>query len=147
MKKKIAMLAICLLFSTLAAAAQNTRTSVEKDLEMKEQMAWKFLVEKKYDDFGKFVTDDYQGVYDYETTTKTSELEEARQSQFKSASVTDVRVKMLDRNTAIVTSNVKFELVTPDGQAVSDNVRATTVWVKRGKDWQFVYHSHVSIRK
>lgn len=147
MKNKLAILAICLLFSTLAAAAQNKKTSVEKDLETKERMAWQYLVEKKYDDFGKLVTDDYQGIYDYETTTKTSELEEARQSQFKSASVTDVRVKMVDKNTAIVTSNVKFELVTPDGQSVSDNVRATTVWVKRGKDWLFVYHSHVSIRK
>lgn len=145
MKTKI-LLFIAFTFMLAISASAQKNAAVEKALMEKEQMAWKNLVDKKYDDFAKMFTDDYQGVYDNEVTTKASELSEVKQVTFNSASVTDVKVKMLDANNAIVTSNVKADMTLPDGSKVSDNMRATSVWVKRGKDWLVIYHSHVAIK-
>jgi hypothetical protein len=123
MKIRIMMFLIAALFLVSSAAAQKTlkmdlkvdrTTPLIKALTANEQAAWKHLVDKKYDDFGKFFADDYLGVYDTEMTTKTSEIAEDKQINFKSAAVTDIKVKVLDENNAIVTSNVKADMILPD---------------------------------
>jgi hypothetical protein len=146
MKIKILLfIAFTLILAATASAQKNA--AVEKALTDKEQMAWKNLVDKKYDDFAKMFTDDYQGVYDNEVTTKTSEVADVKQMTFNSAALTDIKVKMLDANNALVTSNVKAEMTLASGQKISDNLRATSVWVKRGGQWMIVYHSHISIKQ
>jgi ketosteroid isomerase-like protein len=158
MKTKIILLIGLVLCLAFAAAAQqesrvksksnitNNRASVEQDLTANEKLAWKNLVDKKYDDFAKMFAEDYEGVYDYETTTKTTEMAELKTVTFNSADVSDVKVRFIDEDSAIVTSTVKFTMTMPDGKTMSDNVRATTVWAKRGKTWLVVYHSHVTIK-
>jgi hypothetical protein len=156
MKIRIMMFLIAALFLVSSAAAQKTlkmdlkvdrTTPLIKALTANEQAAWKHLVDKKYDDFGKFFADDYLGVYDTETTTKTSEIAEDKQINFKSAAVTDIKVKVLDENNAIVTSNVKADMILPDGQNLGGDFRATTFWVRRANAWLIVYHSHILIKQ
>jgi hypothetical protein len=124
----------------------NNRASIEQALTANEKLAWKSLVDKKYDDFAKLFAEDYEGVYDSETTTKTSEVAEVKRMTFKTADVSDIKVKFLDNDAAIVTSTVKSEMMMPDGMNFSGNLRATSVWVKRGNAWLCVYHSHMEIK-
>ena len=107
-----------------------------------ERSAWKALEEKRYDDFAKLFTDDYQGFYPDQVSDKTSEIAAVKQVTFKNVMFSDMKVQFADKDAAIVTSIVKFDIVLPDGKTVTDNVRTTSVWVKRGKNWMTTYHSH-----
>lgn len=148
MKNKFVFLTTILLCLAASAFGQkmSKADSTEKALMDMEQMAWKNMVDKKYDDFARIIAEDYQGIYDIEVTTKAQELAELKQITIKKADVTNIKVKMLDPMTAIVTSNVMLDMIMPDGKSMMDNVRATTVVVKRGDKWLVVYHSHISIK-
>lgn len=149
MKIKIIFLAGLLIFGLISVSSQKNDKSaaVENALAANEQMAWKNLVDKKFDDFAKLFADDYQGVYDFSTETKSSEVSLVKQMTFKSADVTEIKVRFLDSKNAIVTSNVNVDMTAPDGQNVGGNYRATSFWVKRGNQWLIVYHSHFLIKK
>ncbi|HEY0426964.1 MAG TPA: nuclear transport factor 2 family protein [Pyrinomonadaceae bacterium] len=157
MKTRLILLTAFVLTFAFSAAAQNervksksnitnNRASIEQALTANEKLTWKSLVDKKYDNFAKMFAEDYGGVYDYEMTTKATELAEVKQITFKTADLSDIKVRFVDDNTAIVTSTVKSDMVLPGGKSMSDNMRATTVWAKRENAWLIVYHSHMSIK-
>lgn len=148
MKTKIIVLIGLFICLAISAAAQKTSktNATDKALMDKEQMAWKNLVDKKYDAFAKMFADDYMGVYEHAVETKESELTGVKQITFKSADVTDIKVKMLDATTALVTANVKADMVMPDGKEMNNSARTTTIYVKRGKEWLIVYHADVTIK-
>ncbi len=155
MKMKILVICafvLCLSWSVLAQMPDKTRDKMSKKMTPEqtlvnmEKTLWQNLVDKKYDDFQKAIAEDYQGVYDREITTKASEIAEIKQMTFKSADVSDVKVKFLDKDAAIITSTVKANVVTPDGMEMNANYRTTSVAVKRGGNWMVVYHSDVTIK-
>jgi hypothetical protein len=153
-KMKFRLIFLFVLILSLAAAAfgqekpktESKKMTAGSDAEMimnMEKMAWKNLIDKKYDDFAKMLSDDYQGVYVNEVTTKMSEIDGVKKMTFKTADVTDSKVMFPTKDTAIVTSTVKMNVVNPEGKEVSESARTTSFWVKRGKDWQVVYHSNI----
>ena len=159
MKAKIILLIAFVTCLAISAAAQtertivksksnisNNRASVEQALTANEKLAWKALIDKKYDDFSKLFAEDYEGVYGLDRTTKASETAEVKKITFKTADLSDIKVRFIDENAAIVTSVVRLEAVLPDGKSTSENLRATTVWAKRGNEWLIVYHSHAEIK-
>ena len=148
MKTRLILLTVILVGSVSFGLAQKNskENQAVKILAELEKTAWKNLVDKKYDVFAKLLADDYQGVYPEAATTKASEMTLLRQMTFKTADVTDTRVTFPAANTAIVTSLVKMEVVMPGGQTMTDNMRATSIIVKRGAKWLIVYHSHVPVR-
>lgn len=145
MKTKLFLLTALVLACVSAAMAQKGNSADEKILIENEKTAWKNLVDKNYDAFGTMFADDYLGVYPNAVTTKTSELAEVRQITFKSAEVSDVKVSFPTKGTAIVTSVVKMDIITPDGKTTNENVRATSFLAKRGGKWMIVYHSHTPL--
>ena len=56
--------------------------SMNKALMDQEQMAWKAIQEKRIDDFGKMLTDDYQGVSGDIIMDKNKEVAELKQLSF-----------------------------------------------------------------
>lgn len=155
MKIKFILATVIILSAAICAAAQNNMKSdskmtksaaLEQTLINNEKMAWKNLVDKKYDEFARVFADDYQGVYSEVVTTKATELAGVRQMTFKSADVTDSKVTFPTKDTAIVTSMVNVNAVRADGSEMSGNMRTTTVLAKRGKDWVVVYHSNVPVK-
>ncbi len=107
-----------------------------------ERSAWKALQDKNFDAFDKMMTSDYQGSYPDMTTNKTSELAAVKQVNFSSVMLSDMKVQFADKDAAIVTSTVKFDIGLPDGKTITENDRATSIWVKRGKNWMLIYHSN-----
>ncbi len=144
MKTKLILL-LAVILSAAAFASAQTDSKTEQALINNEKAAWQNLVNKKYDDFGKLLADDFQGVYSWGVFAKTDEMASVKQVIFKSADVSDVKVKMIDANSAIVTATVKSEMIFPDGKTMTQNVRTTSVVVKRGKQWLCIYHSQVPI--
>ncbi|MBS1797788.1 MAG: nuclear transport factor 2 family protein [Acidobacteria bacterium] len=148
MKIKLLLLIMTILTASLFAAAQNAKTNdpkTEQALIDNEKTVWKNLVDKKYDDFGKALADDFQAVYPWGVFNKAAEMDSVRQLSFKSAEVTDVKVRMIDAGSAIVTAIVKSEFVFPDGKSLAQSVRTTSIVVKRGQGWLCIYHAHIPI--
>jgi len=115
--------------------------SMDKAVMDKEQMAWKSLQSKRFDDFAAMLADNYQGVYDDGVHDKNAEVTGLRNVTFSNVMISDMKVTWADKNTAIVTSLVSGDAATPDGKTESLKMRTTSVWTKRGKDWQVVYHT------
>jgi ketosteroid isomerase-like protein len=154
MKSKIILLITILLVTVSFSFAQGNSknggamksNSADKALMDMEKAAWSNLVNKKYDAFARLFAEDYQGVYAEEVTTKASELAAVKQTTFKTADVSDIKISHPSSNVAIVTATVKTEMILPDGKTFSDPMRSTSVYMKRGSQWLIVYHSHIPIR-
>lgn len=111
-----------------------------------EKSAWQMLQDKRYDDFAKMLTDDYQGLYANEKHDKTMEVAGLKQLTFKNVMLSHIKVQFADKDAAIVTSTVKGDTILPDGKTISNAGQTTTVWVKRGKNWMIIYHSDIPIK-
>jgi len=122
-------------------AKMSKMDSMNKTLMDKEQMAWKSLQSKRFDDFTAMLADNYQGVYAEGVQDKNAEVTGLRNVTFSNVMISDMKVTWADKNTAIVTSLVSGDAATPDGKTESLKMRTTSVWTKRGKDWQVVYHT------
>jgi len=162
MKTKVAlvlMFVLCLAMSAFAQdamkkddkmmksdAKMSKTDSMNKALMDKERMAWKAIQDKRIDDFGKMLTDDYQGTSGDMVSDKNKELAEIRQLSFSNVMISDMKVIWADKNTAIVSSLVTTDAATPDGKTEPYKARTTTVWTKRGKDWMIVYHTDSPIK-
>jgi hypothetical protein len=153
-KLKIIIWTVLLLCAAMPAAAQNNkqivksksnitnnRTSNEQALMANEKAAWKNLVDKKYDAFGKLLADDYQSVYGLSRNTKESELGGIVQTTFKSAVVSDLRVQWASDEVGIVTALVKAEILGSDGKTGVTNFRTTSVYTNREGAWLLVFHT------
>ncbi len=120
--------------------------SMNNALMDKERMAWKALQDKRIDDFGKMLTDDYQGVSGDMVSDKNKELAEVRQLSFSNVMLSDMKVIWADKNTAVVSALANMTATTPDGKTENYKARTTTVWTKRGKDWMIAYHTDSPIK-
>ena len=150
MKTKIILLTMLVLSMTMVGLGQNKANVMkpnadEQTLMNMEKSAWQNLVNKKYDDFEKMFADDYQGVYGSQITTKATEVAEVRKMTFKTADVSDVKVKFIEKNVAVITASVKADMIMSDGKEANDMFRTTSVAVKRNGQWKVVYHSHIPI--
>ena len=129
------------------------QTKMSKDSKMEAQLianeraVWKSAIDGKFDVFSNWLTEDYQGLYPDQSTTKTSEIALVRQMKFKRVDLSDFKVQMLDKNNAIVMYENDSEITLPDGIDVSARSRQTSVWTKRGGKWQVAYHTDFKIEK
>lgn len=136
-------LVLCLAISAFAQNDKMKNAAPEQMLMNMEKSAWQMLQDKRYDDFAKMLTDDYQGYYVDERHDKTKEITGLKQITFKNVMLSDMKVQFADKGAAIVTSTVKFDAVIPDGTTISGIERTTAVWVKRGKNWMIIFHSDI----
>ena len=127
-------------------AKMSKMDSMNKALMDQEQMAWKAIQEKRIDDFGKMLTDDYQGTSGDMVSDKNKEVAELKQLSFSNVMISDMKVVWADKKTAVVSALVALNVATPDGKTENYKARTTTVWTKRGKDWMIVYHTDSPIK-
>lgn len=156
MKTQMLLLIAVLLFGVVAVSAQKTAdggkgmkgNANEQAIMEKERMAWDNLKNKKYDDFAKMFADNYQGVYEDGVVSKSQEVDGVKMFDFKNVALTDMKVVFPNADVAIVTYRVVME-GTPSGgsQAVSQNLRASTVWIKRGGHWMVYLHQHMPVKQ
>lgn len=156
MKTKLILLAVLLCALAISVLAQNNKTDnskktdraiVEQFLIQAEKTAWRLLVEKKYDDFGKFLASDFKGVHSDHVVNKEEELAEVRKMNFKSAEVSDIKVQWIDDHAAIITATVKAEIVMKDGKSQNITARTTSVVAQRGKEWLCIYQTETETHK
>ena len=155
MKVKVTLALLFVLCLALSAFGQGSikkddkssmKMTTDQMLMNNERMAWKALEEKRWDDFARMFTDDYQGVYADAIHDKATEVSGVKQAGLSNISLSDIKVSWIDKDAAIVTSVVKGSGMMPDGKMGDFSSRTTTVWKKSGKDWMVVYHSDISMK-
>ncbi len=147
MKKIIMILMIAIGVSSVAygQTKMSKDSKVEAQLIANERAVWKTLTDGKFDAFGGLLTEDYQGFYADQMTNKASEVTGASKTKFKRVDLSNFKVQMLDKDSAIVMYEVSSDITTPDGKDVSDRHRETSVYTKRGGKWLVAYHTDFKI--
>jgi hypothetical protein len=155
MKMKITLALTFFLCLTMSAFAQDTmKTDDKKSKKMtndqmlmnQEQMAWKAIQDKRWDDFANMLADNYEGVYDDGIHNKTLELNGVKQSGISGVTVSDMRVNWIDKDAAIVTAVVRGEGNSTEGKMSNFSSRTATVWKKSGKNWVIIYHTNIMMK-
>jgi len=155
MKMKITLALTFVLCLAMSAFAQDTmKTDDKKSMKMttdqllmnQEQMAWKAIQDKRWDDFGKMLADNYQGVYEDGIHTRDFELTGIKNSGISNVVLSDMKVNWIDKNVAVVTAVAKGMGNSPEGKMSDFSSRTVTVWKKSGKNWMIVHHTDVMMK-
>lgn len=117
----------------------------EQTLMNNENFIWNSLKNKKYDDFGKFFADSYQGRYANGALTRDGEIAEAKTFEVKNYTLSDMKIVFPNSNTAILTYKVTLDAVA-GGQSFTETDLASSVWVKSGGKWMAYLHQHTPIK-
>jgi len=136
--KKYITYAMTALFATIAI---SIAAPPDKDAMMtKEKAAWQAFKDKKSDEFKKFLSADFMGVYADGIQTLQKEVDAMQKWDMKSFSFSDFNLVMPDADTAVVTYKVTIE-GTAEGKDASGNYNAGSVWHKKNGEWRAVFHT------
>ncbi len=143
---------LCLALSAFAQGTMKTDDKMSKKMTTdqmlmnQEQMAWKAIQDKRWDDFGKMLADNYEGMYDDGIHNKSLELTGVKQSGISNVTLSDMRVNWIDKDAAIVTAVVRGEGNSQEGKMSNFSSRTATVWKKSGKNWMIVHHADMIMK-
>ena len=140
MKKSLFTLLLALVAATGTAfgqAAKAPDSKTQAQLTALEKAAWEAHKNKQQAWFQEHMAADMT------TTggdTKAAFLQILADTNLKSYSISRLDVKMLDPNTALVTSTVA-QSATYKGSALPGKVTAGTIYARRGSKWQLMFHA------
>lgn len=155
MKIKITLAVTFMLCLALSAFAQGTmkkddktsmKTTADQMLLNNEQMAWKAIQEKRWDDFAAMLADDYQGYYEDGLHDKAAELYGVKLAGINNVTLSDMKVNWINKDAAYVTSLVKGNGMGREGKLEDFTSRTTSIWKRNGKNWALAYHSDIVVK-
>lgn len=139
MKKPVLLLCAVATATTTAfgQAAKAPDANTQAQLMAFEKAAWEACKSKQQAWFQEHMAADMT------TTsggTKADFMQLVADTQLKTYSISRLNVKMLDTNTALVTSTVA-QSGTYKGSGLPGKVTGGTIYVRRGSKWQLVFHA------
>ena len=143
---------LCLTLSALAQDTMKTDDKMSKKMTNdqmimnQEQMAWRAIQDKRWDDFGKMLADNYQGVYANEIHDRNTELTGIKNAGISNVALSDMKVNWIDKKLAVVTAVAKGMGNSPEGKMSDFTSRTVTVWKKSGKNWMIVHHTDIMMK-
>jgi hypothetical protein len=155
MKIKITLALMFVLCLALPAFAQDSMKRDDKSsgkmtpdqmLVNNEQMAWKAIQDKRWDDFAKMLADDYQGVYNDGIHDKNAETAGIKQAMINNVTLSNIKVSWINKDAAIVTAIAKGNGMGMSGKPEDFTSQTTSIWKKSGKTWMLVYHSDIMMK-
>jgi len=141
--RKYITYAMTALFATIAVSiAAPDKAAVEA----REKAAWQAFKDKKTDEFKKFLSADFMGVYADSIQTLQQEVDTMQKWDMKSFSLSDFNLAMPDPDTAVMTYKVTLE-GTVEGKDASGTYNAGSVWHMKNGKWQAVFHTNTKEEK
>lgn len=143
MKTKIIFLIVTLICSASAISAQKGTAAnpAEAVLIEKERNAWKNLSTGNAEEFGKNLAEDYEGVNGETRHNKAQEIAAVKNTSFDRVVLSDIRVKWLSEDVAIVLSTFTITVVGANNKKESYSGKSYTIYAKRDKVWLCVFHT------
>ena len=138
MKKRITYVITALLAATTISAAATP----DKDAMMaKEKSAWQAFKDKNADEFKKLLDKDIRCVYAEGIKKLQDELDDMKTSDVKSFTISDFDMFTDEPDVVITTYTVKVE-GTVNGQDISGNYNAGSVWKTEKGKWMVIFHTN-----
>jgi len=143
---------LCLALSAFAQDTMKTDDKMSKKMTNdqmvmnQEQMAWKAIQDKLWDDCGKMLADNYQGVYQDGVHNRDFELTGIKNAGISNVVLSDMKVSWIDKKVAVVTAVAKGMGNSPEGKMSDFTSRTVTVWKKSGKNWMIVHHTDLMMK-
>jgi len=131
--------AMAAFFATIAVSIAATP---DKDAMMaKEKAAWQAFKDKNADEFKKLLDKDIRCVYAEGIKKLQDELDDMKTSDVKSFTISDFDMFTDEPDVVVTTYTVKVE-GTINGQDISANYNAGSVWKAEKGKWMVIFHTN-----
>src|SRR6185436_2032788 len=118
------------------------QSSLDKAWIEREKAVWETIKNKQFDTFRQYYTDDFRSVSEDGVHDIKQEMEGVRNVDLKSYALTDLKVLMPNKDTAILTFKVTVQ-GSYQGQDISGAYYASAVWVNQRGKWLAVFYTEV----
>jgi hypothetical protein len=137
--KKYMTYAMVAFFATIAVSMAATP---DKDAMMaKEKAAWQAFKDKNADEFKRLLDKDIRCVYAEGIKKLQDELDDMKTSDVKSFTISDFDIFTDEPDVVVTTYTVKVE-GTINGQDISGNYNAGSVWKAEKGKWMVIFHTN-----
>ncbi len=126
--------------TTTPAAAQDLSAPDKTNIMNREAASWEFAKTKQLDKLKEILADDYQAFFGKVTMNKTEVLQSFQQSNITAYRLSNIRVKKITNDVAIVYYDALQNATDPEGERWVPQISAATTYVKRGGNWYSIFY-------
>ena len=145
---------------SLSQCKQSTQTTTTSQKQALPQMSveegkiitareinvWEYSKTKQYDRLREILADDYVGYFTTGNMQPSSVINLLRKSTFTDYHLSNINVKPIADNVAIITYNVLQDVTGEDGVKWVPEVAASATYVKRNAIWYSVFYQEMPLR-
>lgn len=136
----------------------NTTTSTQKQalpqmtkeegkiITSREINVWEYSKTKQFDKLREILADDYIGYFVTGNMQPSDVINLLRKSTFTDYHLSNINVKPVEENVAIITYNVIQDVTGEDGVKWIPEVAAAATYVKRNGSWYSVFYQEMPLR-
>lgn len=117
-----------------------------KIITAREINVWEYSKIKQYDRLREILADDYVGYFTTGNMQPSSVINLLRKSTFTDYHLSNINVKPIADNVAIITYNVLQDVTGEDGVKWVPEVAAAATYVKRNGIWYSVFYQEMPLR-
>lgn len=125
--------------SSTAPAVELTRADVTI-ITNKELASWEFAKTKQLDKLRDVLAEDYQAFFGQIVMNKGEVLQSFQKSNIKAYRLSNIRVKKLADNVAVIYYEALQDATDPEGERWVPQIGASNVYVKRANTWYALFY-------
>ena len=156
--KEILFSGIIILSLSQCKQSTNTTTSTQKQalpqmtkeegkiITSREINVWEYSKTKQFDKLREIMADDYTGYFVTGNMQPSDVINLLRKSTFTDYHLSNINVKPIAENVAIITYNVLQDVTGEDGAKWVPEVAASATYVKRNGNWYSVFYQEMPLR-
>ena len=122
------------------AAAEDITAQDKTAIMNREAASWEFAKTKQLDKLKEVLADDYQAFFGKVTMNKNEVLQSFQQSNITAYRLSNIRVKKITNDVAIVYYDALQNATDPEGERWVPQISAATTYVKRGGNWYSIFY-------
>jgi hypothetical protein len=111
----------------------------------KEAASWEFAKTKQLDKLKELLAEDYQAFFGKIIMNKGEVLNSFQRSTIKAYRLSNIRVKKLGDNVAVIYYEALQDALDPEGDRWVPQIGASNVYVKRGGSWYAIFYHETPI--
>jgi hypothetical protein len=111
----------------------------------KEAASWEFAKTKQLDKLKELLADDYQAFFGKIIMNKGEVLNSFQKTTIKAYRLSNIRVKKVDDNVAVVYYEALQDALDPYGDRWVPQVAASNIYVKRANSWYAIFYHETPI--
>jgi len=115
-------------------------------IKQREISFWEYSKTKQFDKLREIMADDYMGYFSSGNMRPADVINLLRTTNFNSYHLSNINVRPVSENTAIVYYDVSQDVVSADGEKWIPEVMASSVYTKRNGVWYSVFYQEMPAR-